>query len=73
LYDDVGADVGVEEGPIWPKSALLKQLKLKAAGLFVGCGHILGCMESNTKQYEEPASADSVLLRLQLFSSAFEL
>ena len=54
----------VEVGPIWPKSGLLKQVKLKAAGLFVGCGHILGCMESNTKQYEEPASADSVLLRL---------
>jgi hypothetical protein len=39
----------VEVGPIWPKSGLLKQLKLKAAGLVVGCEHIFGYMESNTK------------------------
>jgi hypothetical protein len=36
-------------GPIWAKSGLPKQLKLRVAGLAVGCGHILGCMESNTK------------------------
>jgi hypothetical protein len=31
----------VEARPIWPKSGLPKQLKLKATGLAVGCGHIL--------------------------------
>jgi hypothetical protein len=54
----------LRKDPSGRRVPLLKQLKLKAAGLFVGCRHILGCMESNTKQYEEPASADSVLLRL---------
>jgi hypothetical protein len=52
---------------------LLKQLKLKVVELAVGCVRTLGCMESNTKQYEEPTSVDFVLLRLQLFPSAFEL
>jgi hypothetical protein len=39
----------------------------------VGCIRTLGCMESSTKQYEELASADSVVLQPQLFSSAFVL
>jgi hypothetical protein len=41
--------------------------------LTVDCGHILGCTENNMKQYEGPTSADSILLRLRQFPSAFEL
>ena len=63
----------VEAGPIWPDSGLLKQLKLKAAGLVVGCVHTLGCMENKMKQYGGPASADSVVPQLRQFPSAFEL
>jgi hypothetical protein len=63
----------VEARPIWPKSGFLKQLKLKAARLAIGCGHILGCMDNNTKQYEGPDSSDYVLLWLRQFPSAFEL
>ena len=59
--------------PIWPKSGLSKQLKLKVAGFVVDYGHILGCMENNTKQCEGLASAGSILLRLWQFPSAFEL
>jgi hypothetical protein len=63
----------VEAGPIWPGNGLLKQLKLKAAGLVVGCVHTLGCMENKMKQYGGLASADSVLPQLRQFPSAFEL
>jgi hypothetical protein len=63
----------VEAGPIWPDSGLPKQLKLKAAGLAVICGHTLGCMENNTQQYGGPASVDYVLPQLRQFPSAFEL
>ena len=47
-------------------SGLPKQQKLQ-----VDCPHILVCKESGTKQYVNPASADSaeLLLRQSLFAS----
>jgi hypothetical protein len=63
----------VEAGPIWPKNGLPKQLRLKAARLVVGCGHTLGCMDNNMKQYGGLASADFVVPHLRQFPSAFEL
>jgi hypothetical protein len=39
----------------------------------VGYARTLGCMESNTKQCEELVSADSIMLRHQLFPSTFVL
>jgi hypothetical protein len=46
-------------------NGLSKQQKLQ-----VDCPHILVCMESGTKQYVEPALADSaeLLLRQSLFA-----
>jgi hypothetical protein len=35
----------------------------------VGCPHTLECMGNNTKQYEELASVDFVVLRPQLYPS----
>jgi hypothetical protein len=55
--------VVVVAGPMQLVSDLPKQLMLWTAG----CPHIQGCMENSTKQYAGPASADSVVLRLQLF------
>jgi hypothetical protein len=55
----------VEAGSIWAENGLPKQLKLKAPGLVVGCGHTLGCMENNMKMYGGPASADSVMPQLR--------
>jgi hypothetical protein len=63
----------VEAGPIWSKNGLPKQLRLKAARLAVGCGHTLGYMENNMKQYGGHVSADFVLSHLRQFPSAFEL
>jgi hypothetical protein len=63
----------VEACPIWPENVLLKQLKLKAAGLAVDCVHTLECMENNIKKYEGPASADSVMPQLPQFPSVFGL
>jgi hypothetical protein len=63
----------VEAWPIWPENGLLKQLKLKAAGLAVDCVHTLECTENNVKQYEGLALADSSLPRLPQFPSAFGL
>jgi hypothetical protein len=62
-----------EAWPIWSKNGLLKQLKLKAAGLVVDCVHTLECMENNMKKYVGPASADSALPQLQQFPSTFGL
>jgi hypothetical protein len=42
---------------------VLKQLMIWTAGY----PHTRKYMENNTKQYARPASADSVVLRLQLF------
>jgi hypothetical protein len=39
----------------------------------VGCLHTLECMGNNTKQYEELASVDCVVLRPQLSPSVFVL
>jgi hypothetical protein len=36
----------------------------------VGCPHTRGCMGNSTKRYAGPTSADSTVLRLQLFLSA---
>jgi hypothetical protein len=38
----------------------------------VECLHTLGHRESSMKRYVEPASADSVVLQLRQFLSAFE-
>jgi hypothetical protein len=46
---------------------LPKQQKLQ-----VGCPHILVCKQNGTKQYVEPASADSTELRLQQSLFALE-
>jgi hypothetical protein len=35
------------------------------------CPHIQGYMANSMKQYGRPASADSIMLRLQRFPSAF--
>jgi hypothetical protein len=45
------------------ESDLLKQLMLLAAG----CPHARECIENNTKQCAGPASADSIVLWLELF------
>jgi hypothetical protein len=37
--------------------------------MVVGCPHTLECMENNTKQYEELASVDSIVLWPQLSPS----
>jgi hypothetical protein len=63
----------VEAGPIWPENDLLKQLKLKAAGLAIDCIHTLECTENNMKKYEGPVSANSALPELQHFPSVFGL
>jgi hypothetical protein len=49
------------------ESDLLKQQKSKA----VDCLRTLGYTESSTKQYAGPASANSIVLWLQQFPSAF--
>jgi hypothetical protein len=49
-------------------SGLAKQLMLWTAG----CPHTQGCMGNSTKQYAGPASANSTVLRLQLFLSALD-
>jgi hypothetical protein len=49
-------------------SVLPKQLMLWV----VGCPHTRGCIVNSTKQYAGPASADSVVLRPQLFLFAYE-
>ena len=51
------------------ESDLLKLQKLYA----VDCLRILGCMESSTKQYGGPASANSAAPQLQQFPFAFGL
>jgi hypothetical protein len=55
--------VVVVAGPMQLVSGLSKQLMMWV----VGCPHTRGCMENSTKQYAGPASADSVVLRLQPF------
>jgi hypothetical protein len=55
--------VVVVVGPMQLESDLPKQLMLWAAG----CPHTRECMENSRKQCARPASADSVVLRLQLF------
>jgi hypothetical protein len=52
--------------PMQLGSGLPKQLILWA----VGCPHTRECMGNSTKQYARPASADSVVLRPQLFPFA---
>jgi hypothetical protein len=59
---------GGGRGPVQLVSDLPKQLILWV----VGCPHTRGCMGNNTKQYAGPASADYVVLRLQLFPFASE-
>jgi hypothetical protein len=46
---------------------LPKQLMLWVAG----CLHTQGCMANNMRQYARPASADSIVLWLQLSPFAF--
>jgi hypothetical protein len=53
----------VVAGPMQLVSGLPKQLMLWTDG----CPHTRECMENSTKQYAGPASANSVVLRLQLF------
>ena len=55
--------VVVVVGPMQLASGLSNQLRLWTAG----CPHIWECMENSRKQCARPASADSVVLRLQLF------
>ena len=55
------------EGSMQLVSGLPKQLMLWTAS----CPHTRECMENSTKQYAGPASADCVVLRLQLFLFAF--
>jgi hypothetical protein len=55
-------------GPMQLMSGLPKQLMLWV----VGCPHTRGYMGNSMKQCAGPASADSVVLRLQLFPSASE-
>jgi hypothetical protein len=37
----------------------------------VGCPHIQGYMANRMRRYARPASADSIVLRLQRFPSSF--
>jgi hypothetical protein len=55
--------VVVVAGSMQLVNGLPKQLMLWTAN----CPHTRGCMGNNTKQYVGPASADCVVLRLQLF------
>jgi hypothetical protein len=55
-------------GPMQLVGGLLKQLMLWV----VGCPHTQGCLGNSTKQYAGPASADSVVLWLELFPFASE-
>jgi hypothetical protein len=59
----------VVAGPMQFENNLSKQLMLWVAG----CPHTPECTENSTKQYAGPASADSVVLRLQLFLFASRL
>jgi hypothetical protein len=60
--------VVVVAGPMQLVSGLPKKLMLWV----VGCPHTRGCMGNSMKQYAGPASADSIMLRLQLFPFAYE-
>jgi hypothetical protein len=55
--------VVVVVGPMQHENDLPKQLMLWATG----CPHTLKRTENIMKQYAGPASADSIVLRLQLF------
>jgi hypothetical protein len=55
-------------GPMQVVSGLPKRLMLWV----VGCPHTRGCVGNSTKRYAGPASADSTVLRLQLFLYASE-
>jgi hypothetical protein len=60
--------VVVVAGPMHLVSGLPKQLMMWV----VGCSHTRGSMGNSMKQYVGPASAESVVLRLQLFPFASE-
>jgi hypothetical protein len=53
--------------PMQLENDLLKQLM----SWVTGCPHTQGYMANSMRQYARPASADSIVLRLQLSPSAF--
>jgi hypothetical protein len=61
--------VVVATGPRKLENGLPKRQRSKAVDYL----HTPGCKESSTKQYVEPASANSVVLQLWQFLSASEL
>jgi hypothetical protein len=50
---------------------LVNDLPKQLMSWVVGCPHIQGYMANSMKQCARPASADSTVLRLQRFPSAF--